>query len=213
MNQILNGSSMSSRESSCGLILKNKLQTRANLEKIYPFYKSNASQPKFNIKIESSSSSEQEEEENKFVIDRNKRPTKKTKKLHEMNKSIKNENHNDDDDLKLKRKSNQKEWNVRKKIKLSKDEKIIKFKNPLSGDDDIEIGRDLKKQLNDLEDQIKKVTMKQEKVDREKLLHRELLHEYNEIKDVGQMLLGRLAEMEGVTTRVMYEKYQLDFED
>ncbi|KAI9206481.1 Swi5-domain-containing protein [Polychytrium aggregatum] len=39
------------------------------------------------------------------------------------------------------------------------------------------------------------------------------LHDYNDVKDYGQMLLGKLAQIEGVTTRQMYEQYELDVDD
>jgi len=41
------------------------------------------------------------------------------------------------------------------------------------------------------------------------------LHEYNEIKDVGQALLGMLAQMAGggTTTKDLYEVYGLEFDD
>ena len=39
------------------------------------------------------------------------------------------------------------------------------------------------------------------------------LHGYNEIKDVGQMLMGKLAEMEGGITREMYPRFGLNLED
>ena len=35
----------------------------------------------------------------------------------------------------------------------------------------------------------------------------DLLHRYNDIKDVAQMVLGRLAELEGVTVKSLHEKY------
>ncbi|XP_035685320.1 DNA repair protein SWI5 homolog [Branchiostoma floridae] len=41
----------------------------------------------------------------------------------------------------------------------------------------------------------------------------QVLHRYNEMKDVGQMLLGRLATLEGVTTREMYHEFDLELED
>uniref|UniRef100_UPI00358E0155 DNA repair protein SWI5 homolog n=1 Tax=Myxine glutinosa TaxID=7769 RepID=UPI00358E0155 len=44
-------------------------------------------------------------------------------------------------------------------------------------------------------------------------LHIEKMHEYNEVKDVAQMLLGRLAMVRGVTTRDLYEDYNLQLED
>ena len=43
--------------------------------------------------------------------------------------------------------------------------------------------------------------------------HIDKLHEYNEIKDTGQLLLGKIAEIEGKTTKMMYEKYGLDVDD
>ncbi|KAL5033165.1 hypothetical protein BDV3_000179 [Batrachochytrium dendrobatidis] len=43
--------------------------------------------------------------------------------------------------------------------------------------------------------------------------HIKRLHDYNEIKDIGQMLLGKCAEREQTTTRDMYVKFGLDFED
>ncbi|XP_061460266.1 DNA repair protein SWI5 homolog [Rhineura floridana] len=43
--------------------------------------------------------------------------------------------------------------------------------------------------------------------------HISLLHEYNEIKDSGQMLLGRLAVIRGVTTRELYPEFDLDVND
>ncbi|KAJ7334334.1 swi5-like zinc finger protein [Desmophyllum pertusum] len=44
-------------------------------------------------------------------------------------------------------------------------------------------------------------------------LHIQKLHEYNEIKDVGQLLIGKLAEIDGTTTRAMYQEFGLDLED
>ncbi|CAG5122415.1 unnamed protein product, partial [Candidula unifasciata] len=43
--------------------------------------------------------------------------------------------------------------------------------------------------------------------------HIEKLHEYNEIKDVGQMVLGRIAVIQGVQTKDLYERYGLKFSD
>ncbi|BFZ20586.1 hypothetical protein BsWGS_23625 [Bradybaena similaris] len=43
--------------------------------------------------------------------------------------------------------------------------------------------------------------------------HIEKLHEYNEIKDVGQMVLGRIAVIEGVQSKDLYEKYGLKLSD
>ncbi|XP_073498449.1 DNA repair protein SWI5 homolog [Phyllobates terribilis] len=43
--------------------------------------------------------------------------------------------------------------------------------------------------------------------------HISLLHEYNELKDTGQMLLGRLAAVRGVTTKDLYAEFGLDLDD
>ncbi|XP_032304061.1 DNA repair protein SWI5 homolog [Coturnix japonica] len=43
--------------------------------------------------------------------------------------------------------------------------------------------------------------------------HISLLHEYNEIKDAGQMLLGKLAVIRGVTTKQLYPEYDLELND
>ncbi|KJE93016.1 hypothetical protein CAOG_03879 [Capsaspora owczarzaki ATCC 30864] len=39
------------------------------------------------------------------------------------------------------------------------------------------------------------------------------LHEYNEIKDAGQIVLGRLAEIRNVTTKAMYAEFELSLDD
>ncbi|KAM5329783.1 DNA repair protein SWI5 homolog [Glossophaga mutica] len=43
--------------------------------------------------------------------------------------------------------------------------------------------------------------------------HISQLHEYNDIKDVGQMLLGKLAVIRGVTTKELYPEFGLDMSD
>ncbi|NXX94877.1 SWI5 protein, partial [Centropus bengalensis] len=43
--------------------------------------------------------------------------------------------------------------------------------------------------------------------------HISLLHEYNDIKDAGQMLLGKLAVIQGVTTKELYPEYDLELND
>ncbi|XP_063794566.1 DNA repair protein SWI5 homolog [Pseudophryne corroboree] len=43
--------------------------------------------------------------------------------------------------------------------------------------------------------------------------HISLLHQYNELKDTGQMLLGRLAFLRGVTTKDLYAEFGMDLDD
>lgn len=44
-------------------------------------------------------------------------------------------------------------------------------------------------------------------------LHIDKLHEYNEVKDMGQLLLGKMAEVEGTTTTALYEQFSLQLND
>ena len=41
----------------------------------------------------------------------------------------------------------------------------------------------------------------------------EKVHRYNDMKDVGQMLLGRVGQLEGKTTKELYEAYGMDPDD
>ncbi|EPQ17172.1 DNA repair protein SWI5 like protein [Myotis brandtii] len=43
--------------------------------------------------------------------------------------------------------------------------------------------------------------------------HISQLHEYNDIKDAGQMLLGKLAVIRGVATKELYPEFGLDMSD
>ncbi|KAF9354735.1 swi5-like zinc finger protein [Mortierella sp. AD094] len=43
--------------------------------------------------------------------------------------------------------------------------------------------------------------------------HIKQLHRYNEIKDAGQIILGKCAELDGSTIKKQYELYGLDLED
>lgn len=43
--------------------------------------------------------------------------------------------------------------------------------------------------------------------------HIENLHRYNEIKDAAQLAMGRLAELDGVTTKEIHERYNVSMMD
>ena len=50
--------------------------------------------------------------------------------------------------------------------------------------------------------------------DTEELQHHiKKLHEYNEVKDIGQTLLGKIAEVDGVTTTHVYQRFSLTLDD
>ena len=40
--------------------------------------------------------------------------------------------------------------------------------------------------------------------------HMNLLHQYNEIKDIGQILIGKIAELKGTTCKEIYSDYDLN---
>jgi len=66
-----------------------------------------------------------------------------------------------------------------------------------------------KEKLHSLECEVKKYSNYKEKLQ----LHIRKLHEYNEIKDSGIVLIGKLAEVECLTTTDLYEAFDLQFED
>jgi len=49
--------------------------------------------------------------------------------------------------------------------------------------------------------------------DKEIVDHMNRLHDYNELKDTAQMLMGQLAVIEGGLTRDLYKRYGLELED
>lgn len=69
----------------------------------------------------------------------------------------------------------------------------------------------LKKELQSVEEEV--AVLSRDYSEEELPLYIERLHEYNEIKDVGQLLLGKLAELQGTTTASLYERFGLDRDD
>ncbi|XP_071511030.1 uncharacterized protein [Diadema antillarum] len=63
----------------------------------------------------------------------------------------------------------------------------------------------LQARLSELDEEI--ISLQNEGCKEEELqLHIKKMHEYNELKDMAQMLLGRIASLEGVTTRQLHEE-------
>ncbi|XP_039618696.1 DNA repair protein SWI5 homolog isoform X2 [Polypterus senegalus] len=72
--------------------------------------------------------------------------------------------------------------------------------------------KNLQKRREELHKQITKLELEGYSVG-ELDQHIKQLHEYNDIKDIGQMLLGKLATIRGVTTKDLYVEFHLDLED
>lgn len=64
---------------------------------------------------------------------------------------------------------------------------------------------DLEKLEKSLDLEIEK--MKEKKKEKDEIM--KALHRYNDIKDATQIVLGRLANLEGVTVAEMHRKYNL----
>ena len=69
----------------------------------------------------------------------------------------------------------------------------------------------LKEELEEVNSEI--AALSRDYREEELQLHIEALHEYNEVKDAGQILLGKLAEVERTTTASLYEKFGLSLDD
>lgn len=81
--------------------------------------------------------------------------------------------------------------------------------NSVCVDEDI---RELQKTLLQLESDITLLESEGVRV-HELDLHINLLHEYNDIKDIAQTLLGRLAGLRSVTTRDLYARFGMELDD
>lgn len=73
-----------------------------------------------------------------------------------------------------------------------------------------EVSREsLLKELHELNEKIASFGLSESE---RKLERIDLLHKYNDTKDHAQRILGALAELEGVSTSVLYKKMKINFE-
>ena len=79
-----------------------------------------------------------------------------------------------------------------------------------STDSILEVAR-TRQELQEVEAEIRELS--RDYSEEELQRHIDKLHEYNEVKDVGQMLIGRLAELQGTTTNALYGQFGLNLED
>ncbi|KAF9105137.1 swi5-like zinc finger protein [Mortierella sp. GBA35] len=85
-------------------------------------------------------------------------------------------------------------------LKAQEDAKIEELKKTIA---------DLQRQEQEIIRQLRGVGTPSEMINR----HIQQLHEYNETKDVGQVILGKCAELEGTTIKKQYEKFGLEMDD
>ncbi|KAL9643057.1 hypothetical protein ABK040_003858 [Willaertia magna] len=90
--------------------------------------------------------------------------------------------------------------------------KIVFIKTELSEEEQEEL-KNLKEKLSELEEEHKQLNDEFEKKQTLANEHIKKLHEYNEMKDIGQMLLGQLAHLDNTTVAKLYEKFGLELED
>ncbi|KAF7669540.1 hypothetical protein LDENG_00155520 [Lucifuga dentata] len=91
------------------------------------------------------------------------------------------------------------------------------FKSPLQVADRAKVSteeevEELKKRRDQLDTEIAQLDAEGYRVE-ELEHHIDMLHEYNDIKDIGQMLLGRIAALRATTTRELYSHFGLELDD
>ncbi|XP_036369191.1 DNA repair protein SWI5 homolog [Octopus sinensis] len=98
---------------------------------------------------------------------------------------------------------------------------IKKFKSPLiknAGSEEV-LNDGLCQRLQNMESELSDTNQKIAELEsmgisKEELqVYIEKLHMYNEVKDLAQTLLGKLALMENLCTKDLYGRYQLNLED
>ncbi|XP_029024905.1 DNA repair protein SWI5 homolog [Betta splendens] len=91
------------------------------------------------------------------------------------------------------------------------------FKSPLHKTQGAELGpteevAELERRRDELDKEIAQLETEGYRVE-ELEHHINVLHEYNDIKDIGQSLLGRIAALRGTTTRDLYSHFGLELDD
>ena len=71
--------------------------------------------------------------------------------------------------------------------------------------------KDIKKRLDTTDQEVSELSQQYNEADLQTYIDK--LHEYNEIKDAGQILVGKMAEVSGTTTALLYEQFDLRLDD
>lgn len=66
-----------------------------------------------------------------------------------------------------------------------------------------------RRHIQQLQNEIKNELVKRQKYEN----YMKSLHIYNEMKDIGQALFGKIVEMDGGVTKDLYPKYGVDLDD
>lgn len=105
-----------------------------------------------------------------------------------------------------------------KRTPFSKFQKVNStFKSPLQVSEDAKVSpaeemEELERRREQLDAEI--IQLEAQGYNEKELEHHiNMLHEYNDIKDIGQSLLGRIAALRGTTTRDLYSHFGLELED
>jgi len=89
----------------------------------------------------------------------------------------------------------------------------ISFKRIQLTSEETELVQVLKKELAQMDAEIEELTAEKQEHDHQLNELIVSLHQYNDLKDAAQNIFGRLAELEGTTTKEMYKRYNLDLDD
>ncbi|KAL7672597.1 hypothetical protein ACOME3_007481 [Neoechinorhynchus agilis] len=87
------------------------------------------------------------------------------------------------------------------------------FKSPLRRVDDKCLTSDLRKEIEDLEKELLELGSANDVECDESRRYRDLLHEYNDIKDVAQILLGQIASIDQCSIKQVSERFGIGDND